>query len=316
MFSYLVSGHVTPEDGSFTGDLDGENIAADNQYSELRHHYYIWKNKLGQLDFVGVEHYRRMLFLDFLPAEKLSRLASHLMHVRSWAHVDRALALIELEHHQLEQAIAMRQHASEEDLAVLLKWLGNRDIILPRMWALHDRPDFEGQWRASGAPPEMWEDMMAMFGAQPAMQPAPAVPIRTACFNNCFMMRSELFDRYMTALFQAIEQLKVASQGNPTTRSIGYGAMSASALSTTSSTPRWRRTRSSTSRSSRCFCDLRPTSCDLRGLSCVTVPLVITFPVLVSTENRLVLPVPMTTLPPLTMRAGTLPIDTPPLASR
>ena len=215
LFSYLVSGYATPEDGSFIGDLDGVNIASDNTYTELRHHYYIWKNRLGQLDFVGVEHYRRMLFLDFLPAEKLSRLAPHLLHVRSWAQVDRALALVELERHQLEQAIAMRQHASDEDLVALLRWLGNRDIILPRMWPLHDRPDLEGQWRASGAPPEMWEDMMAAFGAQAAMRPVPTTPIRTACFNNCFMMRSELFDKYMTALFQAIEQLKDRLTGRP-----------------------------------------------------------------------------------------------------
>lgn len=89
LFSYLVSGERSAADGFWLGDLDGDNIAADNHFSELRHHYYVWKNLLSQYDYVGFEHYRRMLFIDLLPPERPALVAPDLLHIRSWVQLVR-----------------------------------------------------------------------------------------------------------------------------------------------------------------------------------------------------------------------------------
>lgn len=88
-------------------------------------------------------------------------------------------------------------------------------MVLPRAWSLHSRPDLEEQWMAAGAPPEMWGLMMEAFAQCPGFQPRPPVPMRSARFNNCYVMRSDIFDRYMTSLFEAIERLRDVMAGKP-----------------------------------------------------------------------------------------------------
>ena len=195
--------------------MGGSNIAHENNYSEVRHFYYVWKNLLSNLDYVGFGHYRRLIFLDPMPLDRLSAIAPHMAHFRTWAQADLQLAQVELTRAQLEEAIDMRRSFTEDDIRTVLRWLDRRDVVVPRMWSVHDRPDLEGQWMESGAPPEMWALMMQAFAEQEAFRPMPIHPVKTAAFNNSFMMRSEIFDRYMTALMAVIDRLKELMHGKP-----------------------------------------------------------------------------------------------------
>ncbi len=82
LFATLVSGLHDAPDGSYLGDLGGDNIAHDNAYTELRHQYVVWKNLLRHYDYVGFEHYRRMFVIDPMPYDTLADL--------SWELADRA----------------------------------------------------------------------------------------------------------------------------------------------------------------------------------------------------------------------------------
>lgn len=71
MFSDLMLGEHDAADGSYLGDLGGVNIAGLNEHSEMRAHYHVWKSRLEDVDYVGFEHYRRLIFLDFMAYDEM-----------------------------------------------------------------------------------------------------------------------------------------------------------------------------------------------------------------------------------------------------
>ena len=70
VFVPLMVGAV--EHHSFLSDwMLPDNISDRQSFAELRGHYFVWKNCLNNLDFVGFHHYRRaLLFEDILFGSK------------------------------------------------------------------------------------------------------------------------------------------------------------------------------------------------------------------------------------------------------
>ena len=213
LFAPLLSGADDAEDGSFLGDLSGENISDRNEFSEIRHHYYVWKNLLGGLDHVGFEHYRRMFFINPMPRDRLLEVAPSFATMAEMFDVDQKLHELEQRSEDFLAHVALRESFGDADIDGFKRWLAHQDFVVPRMWHLHDRPDLEHEWKNGGLPPLMWDLMIEALGRQPSFQPMPGRPIRTSNHNSIFMMRSDLFDEYMRALFAAIEDLHGLMKG-------------------------------------------------------------------------------------------------------
>ena len=207
LFAPLLSGSANAEDGSFLGDLGGENISGRNEFSEIRHHYSVWKNRLHELDYVGFEHYRRMFFINPFERERLREVAPIFATMAEMFDVDQKLHELQQRTEDFHAHIALREAFGDAEVEGFRRWLSHQDVVVPRMWHLHDRPDLEHEWKNSGLPPLMWDLMIEALGRQPGFRPMPGRPIRTSNHNSIFMMRSELFDEYMRALFAAIEDL-------------------------------------------------------------------------------------------------------------
>ncbi len=224
LFAPILSGVADAADGSYLGDLGGDNISDRNEFSEIRHHYYVWKNLLGSYDYVGFEHYRRMFFINPVRRERLLELGPSFAMMSEMFDVDQKLHELQQRPEDFYAHVAMRESFTDDEVESFKVWLSRQDVVVPRMWHLHDRPDLEHEWKNSGLPPMMWELMIAAFGRQASFQPMPGRPIRTSNHNSIFIMRAELFDEYMHALFASIEDLHEMMRGkiNDFPRMWGY----------------------------------------------------------------------------------------------
>lgn len=203
VFATLVSGRRSAPDGSYLGDLDGENIAARNIFSEIRHQYYVWKNFENRYDYVGFEHYRRLFFFDFAPAPVLRDASEALFQSRVLFAGDYLAT-----HHDVPRAAFqtygdMRRRWSATEIAAMHDHLGACDIIIPRP---PENGGLERQWKTC-APADIWDRMLLALSRNPVMARYLHAPIMSCVFNNMYVMKWEIFDRYMTTLMDAIADL-------------------------------------------------------------------------------------------------------------
>ncbi|MBR0558735.1 DUF4422 domain-containing protein [Neokomagataea anthophila] len=226
LFADLISGYHSDPDGAYIGDLDGVNIAEQNDFSEIRHHYYVWKNLLDDYEYIGFDHYRRKFFITPMPYDKLQSISPHYAEQRDGFDTDQKIHEIQQSREDFLDYFTIRKNFTPAEIDSFKHWLSQYDVVVPRMWHLHDRPDLESEWKNSGLPPQMWEMFMASMRDKPQFSPLPYHPIRTSNHNSIFIMKTELFDEYMHGLFAAVKDLEALMEGklDPFPRRWGYVA--------------------------------------------------------------------------------------------
>lgn len=206
LFSMLISGERTDERAGYLGDLDGDNIAGQNVYSELRHQYYVWRNLLGGYDYVGFEHYRRVFFIDPAPPS-VARASDPLRWWwRAYFNAAQNVAYSDTATEHIESYLEYRSGLDGIACHAVERWMSHYDIIVQRSF-MHD--GLEQQWK-SCQPPEMWDIIVAAVRDSLAATGSGCdidVGVRTGFFNNMYIMRSEIFDQYMKFYMLCADQI-------------------------------------------------------------------------------------------------------------
>jgi hypothetical protein len=218
VFQTFVSNVPEPEDRSFMSDLDKINIAGDNRYSELRHQFYVWKNLLGDYDYIGFEHYRRPFFIDPLPAEQLAADFPALMSIRLFFTAFNAVGL-RRDPAIFEQYLAMRRSLDAAAIRQLKEWICSYDIVVPRP-NIHN---IEQQWKNCFKDEISWDTMVeGIISSQVFRTRANYgnLQLEICYFANMYIMRSDLLDEYLTFCFEVLAfcQSRLTLRG----RAFGY----------------------------------------------------------------------------------------------
>jgi Domain of unknown function (DUF4422) len=202
IFQTLVSNLPEPEDGSFMSDLGGVNIAGDNLYSELRHQYYVWKNLIGDYDFVGFEQYRRRFFIDPLPSGSVIDAFPDVWAMRLFFAATNKLGLLR-DGTLFEQYLAMRRSLDPAAITQSKQWIGGYDIVVPRPHI----ENIEKQWKSCFDDDIYWNTMIEGVGQSRFFnmrQHRKFFQMEVCYFINMYIMRSDLLDEYMTFCFEVL----------------------------------------------------------------------------------------------------------------
>ncbi len=196
LFSMLISGVRTDERAGYVGDLDGDNIAGQNVYSEMRHQYYVWRNLLGRYDHVGFEHYRRVFFIDPAPPP-IARPADPLRWWwRAYFNANQHIAYSDTAADHIAAYLDYRSSMDAGACHAVEAWMASYDIITQRSF-MHD--GLEAQWK-SCQPPEMWDVIIGAVREALVATGAGCdvdIGVQSGFFNNMYIMRSDIFDQYM-----------------------------------------------------------------------------------------------------------------------
>jgi len=197
LFTMLVSGARTDERAGYLGDLDGDNIAGQNVYSELRHQYYVWRNLLGRYDYVGFEHYRRVFFIDPAPPAIARAADPQRWWWRAYFNAAQNIAYSDTAAEHIEDYLDYRSGFGTAACQAVEAWMSDYDIVVQRSFM---QDGLEVQWK-SCQPVEMWDVIVTAVRESLAATGAGCdidIGVRTGFFNNMYIMRSEIFDQYMT----------------------------------------------------------------------------------------------------------------------
>ncbi len=204
IYMSLVSGVRSSPAGDFLGDLDGVNIADKNIYAEIRHQYYVWKNFEGVYDFVGFEHYRRLFFLDAIPTSLLQLRHQELFETRLLFARDNGAAKHDVSVRTINAYRNLRQEQSAAQRQSLTNFIGNYDIVVPRP---SDNGGLERQWKTTRERAAIWEELIKALSKDPEIAGYIKFPIISCIFNNMYIMRWSLFDKYMNFLMTTYKEL-------------------------------------------------------------------------------------------------------------
>jgi len=220
IFKTLISGLPSCAQGTYEGDLDGVNIANQNTHSEMRHQFYVWKNRLADYDYIGFEHYRRAFFIDPLPdaVVKARYPGVHMLRKAFTARPNSHNILAEKT--LFDEYMDMRAAFSEESNAAIQDWIGHHDIIVQRA---HPDP-LDAQWRQHFGMNVLWSHLLiaakkTSFFASRGATPETSM-LGTYC--NMYIMRADLFDEYMQFWSEAMAYLDAKVE--PGQRILGHFA--------------------------------------------------------------------------------------------
>lgn len=211
IFSDFIIGSRT-QPGRFYGDNDeNDNISAQITHSEMRAHYYVWKNMSDGLDYVGFEHYRRLMFLDYLPYDELIEREPRLLFIREWVERDLGSEIFN-DGLGLDAILRLRAQMSATDTRRIGERLGAHDIIAVRSQQISTRSEATDD--------NLLE--MAIASARYFQGRRMLIDFHhtTTCYRNCFIMRRELFEEYMNFWYDVCRFLERSLECWP--RQLGY----------------------------------------------------------------------------------------------
>lgn len=221
LFATLVSGEPSDPKGRFLGDLDGPNIATQNEHSELRLHYHVWKHLLPHYDYVGFEHYRRLFFLDPIPGAEMSARYPFFHGLRRHFQRDQGAGFAELTPAEFSAYQSMRRNFDAQSVQRLKAWISDHDVITLRPFA---PAPLDEQWHTTGVAP-YWDQLIAAMRAHSYFQDRPAefdVSLNQPSYCNTYIMRADLFDEYMRFWLEAMTLLAASLTVTP--RLLGHFA--------------------------------------------------------------------------------------------
>ncbi len=213
IFQTLVSGIEVPDGSGAETDIAGINIADDNDFSELRHQYFIWKNRISEFDYIGFEHYRRPFLIDPLDARTAQSLMPPLLALRRHYHANPAWALV-VDDSIMADYFGVRKHLTPAEVARVKTWIAGLDIVT----TCGDRLPIDDQWRLCHDP-ALWPEIVRLVRASPYFADRECFidfSLRNSHFRNMYIMRADLYAEYMSfcfgILFEMRDVLAIRSQ--------------------------------------------------------------------------------------------------------
>lgn len=197
----LVTGQRPPPGSPVQTDLDGRNISARGNFSELRQQCFIWQNRLSEFDYVGFEHYRRPFFLDALPAGRLRAEFPEMYRIRRMIASNSWATDIHVGARVFGEFADMRAAFAAAEIDAVNRFVGDHDIIFTyplfepayKNFRVNNK-DADHLWHAFvDAARTVWS---RNFGV-PYVDP----PAAWSGYRNMYILRAELFDEYMDILF-------------------------------------------------------------------------------------------------------------------
>jgi hypothetical protein len=217
IFQTLVSNLPAPADGSFMSDLGATNLAHDNLYGELRHQFFVWKNRITSYDYVGFEHYRRPFFIDPLPVADLAARFPDLMAMRLYFAAFN-IAGLRRNSSVFGEYLAMRRSLDRDHIAQVKAWIGSYDIVVPKA----NNENIERQWKQSHDA-ELWDVLKAgvqnsgYFAQRPNFV---FFELERCHFANMYIMRRDLLEEYLHFCFDVLQFCR--ANAGLTGRALGY----------------------------------------------------------------------------------------------
>lgn len=201
LYAPMVLGHSAGADPVLLADETGDNISQQASHCEMRGHYWVWKNALGQNDYVGFQHYRRWLFFDQMPAASRLPLMAHIRRTYlSDPHVNDLGA----DEQFFKIYTDAMQALDPADLSAICEAVGRYDIITVKPWKFH----VANQYKSLHVP-EDWDRLMDVLARHSYFRTRPNLidPDLQAFYGcNMFVMRAEEFETYMAFWYEAIEE--------------------------------------------------------------------------------------------------------------
>jgi Domain of unknown function (DUF4422) len=218
LFQTFVSGFVPVEDPSVISDAHGDGIPHDNRYSELRHHYFAWKNLLADVDYIGFEHYRRAFFLLPSPGEHLQRSYPELYELHCFD------ASYKSQHFHVNSKVFNRYLDYREaftpmEVDRLLGLIEQYDILTVRPTPM----DVQAQWGLLFGK-ESWDWLTTAADNSKFMRRQAQLesgPINLGYWLNCYIMKKDYFAEYMDFAFESIAGFEALSTRPATFRLYG-----------------------------------------------------------------------------------------------
>jgi hypothetical protein len=206
IFQTLVSNLPAPEDGSFSSDLGGINIAEDDHYAELRQQFFVWQNLADRYDYIGFEHYRRRLFIDTLPATRLAREFNDVWEMRLRFAASNNVGL-QCEAAIFQEYLDMRRSFDTTAITQLKQWVGGYDVIVPRPTI----GNIEQQWKGWLPEDTFWDTMVEGVNRSEVFRGRPnqlCFQLEVCYLSNMYIMRSDLLNEYLTFCFEVLSFCK------------------------------------------------------------------------------------------------------------
>lgn len=205
IFQTLISGIDVPPGSRIETDSGGANIADDNDFSELRHQYFIWKNRLSEFDYVGFEHYRRPFLIDPLDTRSAQLRIPSLLQIRRHYHANPSWALV-VDDTVMADYFAVRQDFTPTQVSCVKAWIGGFDVVVNN----GDRSPIDDQWRACHDA-YIWSEIVRLVRASPYFSDRECYidfALRNSHFRNMYIMRSDIFSEYMTFCFDILFEMR------------------------------------------------------------------------------------------------------------
>jgi hypothetical protein len=193
LYAPLVMGHAIGHHPVLVSDQWGANIAGQASYCEMRGQYYVWKNLLSAYDYVGFQHYRRMIFFDQMP------LAAHdplLLQVRRAYLRDPLTIELKTDASFFQAYQDALQRLGQTDIEALRELIGSHDIITLRPWPC----SLAEQYRSTHVPGD-WDALVHILTQHPRFRGRPNhldFDLKMLYSCNMYVMRAEEFDAYMS----------------------------------------------------------------------------------------------------------------------
>jgi len=193
LYKPLVQGQRIGAHPALLSDESGDNIAQQDSYCEMRGQYWVWKNALSGLDYVGFQHYRRWLFFDQMPQAALHPL---FLQIRRIYMSDPHVSDISTDANAFKIYNDAAQAYGAADFDALHDTMSRYDIVTVRPWKL----PIADQYRSLHVAAD-WDVLMEVLAQHSHFRNRtnfihPDIQAFYGC--NMYVMRAAEFDAYMS----------------------------------------------------------------------------------------------------------------------
>lgn len=204
LFVPCITGMPSRVPTIFLTDDVGDNIANRHSYCEMRIQYYIWKNSLRDLDYLGFDHYRRSFLYYFLmepncQSDLAIACASKLKHSND--------ILPNIPHPLYLAYLQWLREWPRSSILFFKEWVSHFDIIVPRSFHLGSMK----QQYAACHNSHDWDLLIDILTDHARFSDIKIhldfdLPHLVPC--NMYIMRSSLFVEYISFWFDIMERLR------------------------------------------------------------------------------------------------------------
>ena len=189
----------------FITDEDAMNISDRATYAEMRAHYYVWKNKILELDYVGFHHYRRAFLFDFMMEANATSEVAQMCAVKA---KDRTIPPPPVDRATFDRYLEWLQNWKLGNISKFKNWVKHFDIIVPRGQLL---PGTIGEQYAQCHSLQDWQDLIQILQDHrrfDKVRHCLDFEISYIIPCNMFLMRASIFQDYMEFWYDVMTVLE------------------------------------------------------------------------------------------------------------